>query len=86
MLGSLHLHLAHLHWEYNKCCTTVAVFFQWKVNAERLTCCLQAQAQSRKKKGLQILSDQIKLYFNYFIFYFIYFLNCIYLFFISSIF
>ena len=48
----------------------------------------------KEKKGLQILSDQIKLYFLFtlffklylFIFYFIYFLNCIYFFFIFFLF
>ena len=54
---------------------TVAVLsqWQWKVNAQRLTCCLQTQAQSRRhvlKKGLKILSNQIKLYFYLLIFYF----------------
>ena len=90
---SLYLHLAHLvnskltlHWEYNKCCTTVAVFFQWKVNAQRLTCCLQAQAQSRKKRVYKFYQTKLSFIFTYFIFlnciylffYFIYFFNCIY--------
>ena len=57
-----------LHWEYNKCCTTVAVFFQWKVNAQRLTSCLQAQAQSRKKRVYKFYQTKLSFIFIYFIF------------------
>ena len=89
MFGSLYLHLAHLvnskltlHWEYNKCCTTFSGgFLPMESQCTKIDLLFTSSSPVKEKKGLQIISDQIKLYF-----YLLYFFNCIYLFFISSIF